>query len=366
VDRATIAVYAQHASTYLQRRGAHDPERAAAFAAAVPPGGRRLDLGSGPGHYLELLGPGPTVALDAAPTMLLEARTRHETVVVQADLALLPFRRGAFAGIWANKSLQHVPATDLPMALADCHQTLEVGGHLHLFLFTGEGTWLSDDDLPGRRFTLWEPDMLTDLVTGAGFSVEQVVTTTPEPPGPDAVASTWQAGTIAISATRARSLPDLVGPGMRLLISGLNPSIFSADAGIGFARPGNRFWPAMLAAGLATVERDGRDLLRRHGIGMTDLVKRPTVGAKELTTAEYRAGLTRIERLCALLAPAAVCFVGLAGWRAAVDRKAAVGWQPAKLGTTPVYVMENTSGLNARTPLASFVEHLRAAAAGTR
>ena len=82
---------------------------------------------------------------------------------------------------------------------------------------------------------------------------------------------------------------------------------------------------------------------------MTDLVKRATPRADELTTAEYRAGLERVGRLCAWLRPGAVCFVGLAGWRAAADRKAVAGVQPETLGDTPVYVMPSTSGLNART-----------------
>ena len=96
---------------------------------------------------------------------------------------------------------------------------------------------------------------------------------------------------------------------------------------------------------------------------MTDLVKRATPRADELTTAEYRAGLERVARLCAWLRPGAVCFVGLAGWRAAVDRKAVAGVQPEPLGDTPVYVMPSTSGLNARTTPAELADHLRAAAA---
>ena len=155
---------------------------------------------------------------------------------------------------------------------------------------------------------------------------------------------------------------------MRLLVCGLNPSLYAADAGVGFARPGNRFWPAMLAAGLATVDRSPDHLLRDHGIGMTDLVKRATVAADELSAAEYRAGLARVERLAAWLRPAAVCFVGLAGWRAAVDRRAVPGTQPGGLAGVPVYLMPSTSGLNAAYPLASLVDDLRAAAglAGVR
>jgi TDG/mug DNA glycosylase family protein len=97
---------------------------------------------------------------------------------------------------------------------------------------------------------------------------------------------------------------------------------------------------------------------------MTDLVKRPTPRADELTAAEYRAGVERLDALCAWLRPAAVAVVGLAGWRAAVDRKAAVGWQDRRLGPSPVYVMPSTSGLNAGTSLDDLVSHLRAASAG--
>jgi TDG/mug DNA glycosylase family protein len=150
---------------------------------------------------------------------------------------------------------------------------------------------------------------------------------------------------------------------MRLLVCGLNPSEFAADAGVGFARPGNRFWPAALEAGVVTHDRDPRHALAHHGIGMTDLVKRATIGAKELTRAEYREGAARVERLVRWLRPGAICFVGLAGWRAAVEARATAGVQPDGFGGVPAYVMPNTSGLNARTPLHALADHLRAAAA---
>jgi TDG/mug DNA glycosylase family protein len=132
---------------------------------------------------------------------------------------------------------------------------------------------------------------------------------------------------------------------------------------VGFARPGNRFWPAALAAGLVTVDRDADHALWHHGVGMTDLVKRATVAASELTGDEYRAGLERVEGLVRWLQPGAVCFVGLAGWRAAVDRRARPGVQPTGLADVPVYVMPSTSGLNAHTPLNDLTEHFRSAAA---
>jgi TDG/mug DNA glycosylase family protein len=166
------------------------------------------------------------------------------------------------------------------------------------------------------------------------------------------------------TARRLRTLPDHVGPAMGLLVCGLNPSLYAADHGVNFARPGNRFWPALLAAGLASVDRDPAHALRHHGVGMTDLVKRATVAASELRPEEYVEGVARVERLCAWLRPTAVCMVGLAGWRAAVDRRAGTGWQPGSVGGSPVYVMPSTSGLNASTQHDGFVAHLRAAATG--
>lgn len=160
-----------------------------------------------------------------------------------------------------------------------------------------------------------------------------------------------------------RPLPDRIGPGLRLLMCGLNPSLHAVEAGLGYVTPGNRFWPAMLAAGLVSRDRDWEHALRVHRIGMTDLVARPTPRADALTAAEYRAGLEELEAKCERWAPRAVCFVGLAGWRAAVDRTALAGVQDRRIGGRPAYVMPSTSGLNAATPLAALVEHLRAAAA---
>jgi TDG/mug DNA glycosylase family protein len=222
-------------------------------------------------------------------------------------------------------------------------------------MFAGDGVELTDDDddFPGRRFTWWQPERLHDVLVGAGFELDELRVADPS----------WEHGRVVARARRARTLPDTVGPGMRMLVCGLNPSLYAADAGVGFARPGNRFWPAALAAGLVTVDRDADHALWHHGVGMTDLVKRATVAASELTGDEYRAGLGRVEGLVRWLQPGAVCFVGLAGWRAAVDRRARPGVQPTGLADVPVYVMPSTSGLNAHTPLNDLTEHFRSAAA---
>jgi len=190
-------------------------------------------------------------------------------------------------------------------------------------------------------------------VHGAGFAVDRL----------DERGRTHGERALELELTRARTLPDIVGPEMHVLVCGLNPSLYAADAGVGFARPGNRFWPAAVAAGLVTVERDPWHALRHHHIGFTDLVKRATVGAAELSADEYCTGVARLDRLAQWLSPGVIAFVGLAGWRAAVDRKAIAGPQDRRIGGRPVYVMPSSSGLNAHSSIASLVEHLRAAAA---
>jgi TDG/mug DNA glycosylase family protein len=359
VHEPTVEVYRRGAVDYATRRRADQIERAEAFVESLPPTALRLDLGCGPGHYLPFLGPS-AVAADAAATMVAEARNRPTTPVrpmgVVCDFEALPFRRRAFAGVWACKCLQHVPAERLPMVFAGLHRGLSVGGVLDITLFAGDGTDISgddftDDDFPGRLFTWWRPDPLERLLVGAGFEIASLETS-----------GTGRRELLTVTARRARTLPDTVGPGMRLLVCGLNPSIYAADAGIGFARPGNRFWPAARAAGLVSVDRNPDAALRDHGVGMTDLVKRATVAASELRADEYRAGVARVEQLVRWLRPGAVCFVGLAGWRVAVDRAAQPGAQPQRLAGSPVYVMPSTSGLNAKSSLDELTEHLRAAA----
>lgn len=364
MDRRTVDVYERSASDYAERRRAYHPDRAQAFAARLPAAGVRLDLGCGPGHYLPHLGR-PIVATDAAVGMLIEVQRRHPGVpAVASDIEALPFRPGSLAGVWASKCLQHIPAERVPMVLNQLHQCLSVGGQLDLTVFartgpettgtldeiTGDG-----DDFPGRFFALWHPDALAHVLTGAGFVVDELRIID------DAHRGTLQR--MVARATRRRSLADTVGPGMRLLVCGLNPSHYAADAGVGFARPGNRFWAAALATRLVSVDRDALSALRRDGVGMTDLVKRATVAASELGSDEYRAGLKRVEHLVGWLRPGAVCFVGLAGWRAAVDRRAQPGVQSTGLAGVPVYLMPSTSGLNARTSLDDLTDHLRAAAA---
>lgn len=213
-------------------------------------------------------------------------------------------------------------AAGLPLWLARLHQSLPVGD-LVKFSMTGS---------PSVPFEL--------LLEGAGFGQDNG------------------------DLVRLETLPDIVGPEMRLLVCGLNPSPHAASSGVGFSRPGNRFWPAALATGMVTTDRDPTRALLENGVGFTDLVKRTTVKADELTSKEYQAGLSRLERLVSWLEPTALVMVGLTGWRQATHSKATAGWQPDGLGTTPVYLMPNTSGLNAHETHESLAEHLRLAQVG--
>jgi TDG/mug DNA glycosylase family protein len=192
-------------------------------------------------------------------------------------------------------------------------------------------------------------DRLREVVARAGFTI-------------DRVERAARADEVEITATRARALPDYVRAGLRVLCVGFNPALHAADAGVGYVTGSNRFWRAALEAGL--VSRD-RDLVAAvaEGVGFTDVVKRPTARAAALTAAEYRDGFAALERLCAWLEPGVVVFVGLAGWRAAVDRRAVPGPQARRVGGRPAYVLPSTSGLNARTPLVDLVAHLEAAMA---
>jgi TDG/mug DNA glycosylase family protein len=281
---------------------------------------------------------------------------------VQADLARLPFSPGSLRAAFATKAYVHLGAREVPRALADLHRVLDHDAPAVLSFFGSgpgategsvEATGYDGDPFPGRRFSLWHRDDLAAVADGAGFEFDDVDVV----PADDGVPHLW------ISGHRRRTLPDTVGPGMSLLVCGLNPSLHAADAGVGFVTPGNRFWPAAIAAGLVSRDRDPFHALDHHGLGMTDLAKRATRRADELAADEYRAGLARVERMVRWLSPGAVCFVGLAGFRVAVDRKAQPGPQSRTLGGRPVYVMPSTSGLNTHSRLDDLTDHLRGALA---
>ena len=346
LDPTTLAIYEEGADTYEANRPPRFTDRAAGLASQAGRG-PVLDAGCGTGAYLDSLGP-MAIGLDASASMLGRAAGRGRPLV-RADLGRLPFRFHSVGACWGRNSYLHVASGALPLALAELHRSLVVGAPVAISFITGpDDEVISDDDLPGRRFWRWTDETLVDLFTGAGFTDVRISGAKPR----------------FVEAVRARTLPDTVAPAMRLLVCGLNPSLHAADAGVGFFTPGNRFWPAAIGSGLAARARDPWDAIRRHGMGMTDLVKRATRRADELSANEYVEGWARVDRLCRRLQPAAVCMVGLTGWRTAVDRKAVAGWQSQTLGDSPVYVMPSTSGLNAHSRPGDLLAHLEAALAG--
>jgi TDG/mug DNA glycosylase family protein len=118
-----------------------------------------------------------------------------------------------------------------------------------------------------------------------------------------------------LASARGRTIPDILGPGLRVLFCGINPSLYSGATGHHFARPGNRFWPALYRSGFTArqLRPDEGDELLRHGLGITNLVGRATATAAELASEELRLGGQRLASLVRQLGPDAVAVVGING-----------------------------------------------------
>lgn len=174
-----------------------------------------------------------------------------------------------------------------------------------------------------------------------------------------------------LEAFRDAEVPDLIGPGCALLFVGINPGLWTAATGAHFARPGNRFYPALLSAGIierpidpssGMSEQDKAYLIAR-GVGITNLVRRATVRADELTTEELQAGRHRLEQVVAQHRPTVVAVAGITAYRAAFGRrKASSGRQAEPLGTSLLWVVPNPSGLNAHDTVTSLALAYREAA----
>jgi len=153
-----------------------------------------------------------------------------------------------------------------------------------------------------------------------------------------------------LEAARAKSVPDVIAPDLKLLLVGINPGLYSAATGHHFARPGNRFWPTLFASGITPrLYRpfEERELLKLR-IGITNIVARATAAADELTRDELRRGATRLMRLIRKYRPKVVAVVGVGAYREAFAQpRAKLGKQPEKLEGADVWVLPNPSGLNA-------------------
>ena len=147
-----------------------------------------------------------------------------------------------------------------------------------------------------------------------------------------------------------RTVPDLIAPRLKVLFCGINPGLYSAWAGHHFARPGNRFWPALFASGFTTrlLYPDEEHELLASGYGITNLVDRATVGSADLKPEELRAGGWAFTAKVKRYRPLAVAVLGVSAYRVAFDLpKATIGQQPQHMAGTLVWVLPNPSGLNA-------------------
>jgi TDG/mug DNA glycosylase family protein len=173
-----------------------------------------------------------------------------------------------------------------------------------------------------------------------------------------------------LEAARDATIPDVLASGLRVVFAGINPGLYSAATGHHFARPGNRFWPALHRSGFTPrqLRPDEQDQLLSLGLGITNVAPRATARAAGLTPAELREGALELQEKMARLRPQWLAVLGVTVYRTAFGHPdAVVGPQAAALGLTRLWVLPNPSGLNAHwapAALAAEFARLRARASG--
>ncbi|MEZ5218204.1 MAG: mismatch-specific DNA-glycosylase [Ilumatobacteraceae bacterium] len=174
-----------------------------------------------------------------------------------------------------------------------------------------------------------------------------------------------------LASFEGATVPDLMPPDrLRLLIVGINPGLWTAASGAHFARPGNRFWPALERAGIlphtvdasAGLDPNDEALLIERGIGITNLVPVATARADQLTTAQLRAGGEALRAVVRARAPRVVAMLGITAFRAAFGTKCVQGRQDDDFEGAELWVLPNPSGLNAHETTESLAVAYRAAA----
>ena len=153
-----------------------------------------------------------------------------------------------------------------------------------------------------------------------------------------------------LEAAHGRTIPDVLAPGLRVVFCGINPGLWSAARGHHFARPGNRFWPALHRSGFtpSLLQPADQEQLLSYGLGITNLVARGTARADELRAAELRDGGRLLTAKLRRLRPHWLAILGVTAYRLAFDeRRAAIGRQPDLIGGAAVWILPNPSGLNA-------------------
>jgi double-stranded uracil-DNA glycosylase len=170
---------------------------------------------------------------------------------------------------------------------------------------------------------------------------------------------------IDLAAARDKTIADVLpdpGQPFRVLFSGINPGLYSAATGWHFARPGNRFWPALHLSGFTPrqLSPSEQHLLPGYGLGITNVAPRATAQAAELTADELRVGGERLAALVADRRPSVLAIAGVTAYRIAFGRpKASIGRQDEPLGGARVWILPNPSGLNAHYTLPRLAEAFR-------
>lgn len=165
-----------------------------------------------------------------------------------------------------------------------------------------------------------------------------------------------------IQAAIGKTVPDVIAAGLRVLFVGINPGLYTAAVGHHFARPGNRFWPALHEAGFTKrlLSPFEEQELLRDGYGITNLVPRATAAAAELSDAELEHGARRLERKVRRYAPAIVAIVGVGAYRTAFKKPDAdLGPQDEAIAGARAWVLPNPSGLNAHYQASDFTRLFR-------
>jgi len=178
----------------------------------------------------------------------------------------------------------------------------------------------------------------------------------------------WKPTKEQILAAEGKTVRDVIAPDLLVLFCGINPGLYTAAVGHHFARPGNRFWPSLFAAGFTKTllsPFEEKELLK-SGYGITNVVARATASAELLTKEELMAGGSKLKTKVRRYRPAILAVLGLSAFRMGFQRpKASVGRQETRIGNTLLWVLPNPSGLNAnyqRPELARLFSELRLAA----
>ena len=160
----------------------------------------------------------------------------------------------------------------------------------------------------------------------------------------------WKPTKEQLIAAAGKTVRDVIAPGLRVLFCGINPGLYTAAVGHHFARPGNRFWPALFASGFTDrllSPFDERELLAL-GFGITNVVMRATATADQLSRTELSEGGKRLDAKIRRYQPRFLAVLGVGAYRAAFgNAKAIIGEQETTIGKTRVWVLPNPSGLNA-------------------